>query len=162
MDKLDSEMNRFHSNKVVQSTDGLEKGRLNGKRRKTILRESNIYEILTGFESLSQTQKLNSLQFHLLQIGTMTKETLSPEYFDVLAPLTEIPTESEQNVPSICIDYGSFLDETNCSVPELEELPNPDLTELPSFLGKNYEARDCTRVLRSNSKSSSLFHPFSM
>ena len=78
MDKLDSEMNRFHSNKVVQSTDGLEKGRLNGKRRKTILRESNIYEILTGFESLSQTQKLNLLQFHLLQIGTMTKETLSP------------------------------------------------------------------------------------
>ena len=26
MEKLDSEMNRFHSQKVVQATDGLEKG----------------------------------------------------------------------------------------------------------------------------------------
>ena len=44
MAKLDSEMNRFHSNKVVESTDGLENGRLNSKRRQTILREK-IYMI---------------------------------------------------------------------------------------------------------------------
>ena len=37
MEKLDSEMNRFHSQKVVQATDGLEKGLINSKRRPTIL-----------------------------------------------------------------------------------------------------------------------------
>ena len=51
-----------------------------------------------------------------------------------------------------------ILDEPVCSVPELEELPiipNPDLREVPSFLGQNYESRDCTRVLRSHKK---LYH----
>ena len=32
MKKIDSEMNRFHSQKLVEETDGLEKGRLNTKR----------------------------------------------------------------------------------------------------------------------------------
>ena len=79
MEKLDSEMNRFHSNKIVQSTDGLENGRMNSKRRQTLLRESNIYDILVNFESLSQSEKITHLNFHLLQIGTLTKDTLSPE-----------------------------------------------------------------------------------
>ena len=35
------------------------------------------------------------------------------------------------------------MDETVCSVPDLEELPNPDSTDLPSFLGQNYQNRDC-------------------
>ena len=47
MKKIDSEMNRFHSQKLVEETDGLEKGRLNSKRRRTILREKNIAQILT-------------------------------------------------------------------------------------------------------------------
>ena len=46
INKLDSQMNRFHSQKVIEATDGLEKGRLNSKRRKTILRENNIFDIL--------------------------------------------------------------------------------------------------------------------
>ena len=57
--------------------------------------------------------------------------------------------------------FNSFLDETNCSVPDLEELPNPDMTDVPSFLGQNYGTRDCTRVLRSHKKASSSYHPFS-
>ena len=36
----------------------------------------------------------------------------------------------------ICINFSSFLDESICSVPDLEELPNPDLTEIPSFQDK--------------------------
>ena len=115
---------------------------------------------MTNFESLSQTEKLAQLQFHLLSIGTLHKDTLSSEYFDCLPPLTEI--ETEQNDPSICIDFNSFLDETSCSVPDLEELPNPDLTNCPSFLGQNYENRDCPRVLRSHKNSQSTYHPFSM
>ena len=159
MERLDSEMNRFHSNKIVQSTDGLENGRMNSKRRQTLLRESNIYDILVNFESLSQSEKLTHLNFHLLQIGTLTKDTLSPEYFDCLPPLTEIELEIEQNDPHKSIDFSSFLDETSCSVPDLEELPNPDMTNVPSFLGQNYESRNCTRVLRSH-KNSSAYHPF--
>ena len=45
-----------------------------------------------------------------------------------------------------------------CSVPDLEEIPNPDSTDYPSSLGQNYENRDCTRVLTSNVSKSS-FHP---
>ena len=68
-------------------------------------------------------------------------------------PLTEI--ETEQTEPT---NFSSFLDETVCSVPDLEEIPNPDSTDYPSFLGQNYENRDRTRVLRSNMSKSS-FHP---
>ena len=57
MKKIDSEMNRFHSQKLVEETDGLEKGRLNSKRRQTILREKNIAQILTEFEGLTQAKK---------------------------------------------------------------------------------------------------------
>ena len=84
MDELDSEMNRFHSNRLVQSTDGLEEGRLHLKRRKTIL------DILTKYEGLSQTTKIAHLQFNLLVIGTLNNASLSPEYFDWLPALTEI------------------------------------------------------------------------
>ena len=47
MERLDTEMNRFHSVKVNQATDGLENDRMNSKRRETILRETNISDILT-------------------------------------------------------------------------------------------------------------------
>ena len=79
-----------------------------------------------------------------------------------MPPLTELELETEQNDPTVCISFSSFLDETNCSVPDLEELPNPDLTDVPSFLGQNYQKRDCARVLRSHRKSSSTYHPFSL
>ena len=82
MDELDSEMNRFHSNRLVQSTDGLEEGRLHLKaslkRRKTILRETDILDILTQYEGLSQTTKIAHLQFHLLENGTLTNASLMP------------------------------------------------------------------------------------
>ena len=119
MKKIDSEMNRFHSQKLVEETDGLEKGRLNSKRRQTILREKNIAQILTEFEGLTQAQKIGGLQFHLLEVGTLTKDNLSPEYFEVLASLTEIATETELSVSLICINPSSFLDDTLCSVPDL-------------------------------------------
>ena len=47
----------------------------------------------------------------------------------------------------MCINFSSFLDESICSIPDLEELPNPDLTEIPSFLGQNYQTGDYGRVL---------------
>ena len=74
MEKLDSKMNRFHSNKILQSTDGLENGRMNSKRRQTLLRESNIYDILVNFESLSQSEKLTHLWMkHLVQFQIWKK-----------------------------------------------------------------------------------------
>ena len=70
--------------------------------------------------------------------------------------------ETEISVSPIFIDPSSFLDETHCSVPDLEEFPDPDSTNVPSFLVQNYENRDCTRVLRSNRKLRSSFHPCSV
>ena len=84
--------------------------------------------------SLQPNLKKVSLQFHLLEIVILTKKTLSPKYFNCLSPLTEIKTE--QTEPSICINVSSFLDETVGSVPDLEEIPNPDSTDYPSFLGQ--------------------------
>ena len=115
--------------------------------RKTILRETDIYDILTMYEGLSQTTIIAHLQFNLLEIGTLNNASLSPEYFDCLPALTEIEIQAEQNDPPICINFSSFLDESICSVPDLEELPNPDMTEIPSFLGQNDQTRDCGRLL---------------
>ena len=46
--------------------------------RKTILRETDIYDILTMYEGLSQTTKIAHLQFHLLENGTLTNASLMP------------------------------------------------------------------------------------
>ena len=55
-------------------------------------KELKFIEILKKFDSLTQSE-IASLQFHLLEIGTLNKKTLSPEYFNCLPPLTEIETE---------------------------------------------------------------------
>ena len=91
-------MNRFHKLKKIEATDSLKHGRLNSKRRKTILRENDIFDILKKFVSLTQSEKI--------------------------------------------------------------ELP--DSTDYPSFLGQNYENRDCTRVFWSNVSKSSLYPLHSM
>jgi len=44
----------------------------------------------------------------LLEISTLTKASLSPEYFVCLPVLTEIEIEAEQNGPPICINFSSF------------------------------------------------------
>ena len=36
---------------------------------------NNIFDILQKFESLTQSEKITSLQFHLLEIGTLTKNS---------------------------------------------------------------------------------------
>ena len=82
-------MNRFHSQKVIEATDGLEKGRLNSKRRKTILRENNIFDILKKFESLTQSEKIPPHSFICWKSAPSVKN-LRSEYFDCLPPLTEI------------------------------------------------------------------------
>ena len=86
-----SAKNLFQFQKLLEETDGFEKGRLNTKRRQTLLREKNISQILTEFESLTQAQKIDRLQFHLLEIGTLTRDNLSPEYFEVFPPLIGQP-----------------------------------------------------------------------
>ena len=96
-------------------------------------------------------------RLELNEIGTLTKKYLSPEYFDLLSPLTELESETEQNDPTVCISFSSFLDETNCSVPDLEELPNPDSTNVPII-----KHEIVLVYFRSDRKSSSNYHPFSL
>ena len=96
-------------------------------------------------------------RLELNEIGTLTKKYLSPEYFDLLSPLTELESETEQNDPTVCISFSSFLDETNCSVPDLEELANPDSTNVPII-----KHEIVLVYFRSDRKSSSNYHPFSL
>ena len=66
-------------------------------------------------------------------------------------PLTKL---NEQPEPVTFLSEKSFLDD---SIPELE--PIPTMTEIPSFIGQEYENRDCNRV-RTRSKSA-RFTPIS-
>ena len=93
--------------------------RIRPQHHNTILRETDIFDILTKYEGLSQTTKIAHLQFHLLENGTLTNASLNPEYFDCLPALTEIEIEAEQIDPPICINFRAFLDESICSVPDL-------------------------------------------
>ena len=77
---------------------------------------------------VSQTNKITHLQFHLLEIGTLTKASLSLEYFDCLSALTEIEIEAEQNDPPICINFSLFLDESICFKLFHLSIDHPNLT----------------------------------
>ena len=67
------------------------------------------------------------------------------------------PIEAETDITALpAFNECSFLDNTCSSIPDLETIPCPEITELPSFLGQNYESRDCTRVTRSKNKNSNL------
>ena len=55
-------MNRFHKLKNVEATDSLKHGRLNSKRRKNILSENDIFDILKT-NSLTQSEKMPPYSF---------------------------------------------------------------------------------------------------
>ena len=46
------------------------------------------------------------------------------------------------NDPQICINFSSFLHESFCSIPDLKELRNPGMTDIPSFEDKIIKTRD--------------------
>ena len=64
-----------------------------------------------------------------------------------MPPLTEIESGMEVTVLPVAFTETSVLDKlsTLSSIPDLEHIPCPEMTELPSFLGQNYETRDCCR-----------------
>ena len=84
---------------------------------------------------------------YLLETGTLTKKFRFFVISIVCHHFQKLKLNNALTVPPICINFSSFLNETVCSVPDLEKLSNPDSIDLPSFLGQNYENRDCTRVL---------------
>ena len=53
----------FGQKTTQKATDGLKHGELNSKRRETILRENNIFDILKKFESLTQSEKMPPYSF---------------------------------------------------------------------------------------------------
>ena len=145
-------MNRFHSQKLVESFEALNKGRLRKIRRKTLARESDLNEILSKFEGLPEAKKIDTLKYHILSCGTVCSDKLDPSFFDLLPPLEEI-SDIEFRIEPI-IAEKSFLDDTD-SIPDLEQVP--EMSEIPSFLGTEYQARQCGRVLRSGNVR---YHPF--
>ena len=70
-------MNRFHSQKKVEATDGLKHGELNSKRRETILRENNIFDILTSLSCLPNQKKLPPYSFICLKSALSVKKSQS-------------------------------------------------------------------------------------
>ena len=131
----------------MEAYEAVNAGRIRKRRRRTIARESSLLELLREFESLSKDLQIQHLHSHLLNLGTNASKKLDATYFDHLPVLTEINEVSE---PTICIPDKSFLDD---SVPDLEVIPV--MTEIPSFIGQNYENRDSKRVC-TRSKSARL------
>ena len=107
---------------------------------------------MKDFEKLSESRKLQNLHYHVLDCGTYTSEHCDPQYFDVLPLMDEIEIEPEISEKSF-LENSSFIDES-IDIPPLENLPN--LSEFPSFLGKDFGDRQCGRITRSRS---SRFNP---
>ena len=120
-------MKKVHPHKILERVE--------------VERTSFFRKFLDIFSHISWLTRRNRLKLLLNTINSIW-----------LPALTEIEIEAKQKDPLICINFSSFLDESICSVPDLDELPNPDMTEIPSFLGQNYQTRDCGRVLRSQKK----------
>ena len=59
-------------------------------RRETLLRQANLLQMLKDFEGLNESQKLENVHVHILNIGTYTSDKLNAAYFDKLPPLDEI------------------------------------------------------------------------
>ena len=93
----------------------------------------------------------------MLSCGTVCSKHLDPTFFDCLPPLTELESVMEITEPPAFTET-SFLDNTLSSIPDLEHIPCPEMTEIPSFLGQNYQSRDCSRVTRSKTNRST-FNP---
>ena len=75
-----------------------------------------------------------------------SKTSTNTGWFD---ELSDIEPSIEPIIPQ-----NSFLDDTD-SIPDLEQVP--EMTEIPSFLGSEYQARQCSRVTRSGNVR---YHPF--
>ena len=66
--RLDKEMHRFHSVKLIEAYDALNSGRLNKKRRRTLARESDLSGILSEFESLSESEQVENLEYLAVEL----------------------------------------------------------------------------------------------
>jgi len=150
--RLNNEMNLYHRKKVNLADAALNHGRMKCIRRQTIINQGSLSKSMKDFEKLSESRKLQNLHYHVLDCGTYTSEHCDPQYFDVLPLMEEIEIEPEISEKSF-LENSSFIDES-IDVPPLENLP--DLSEFPSFLGKDFGDRQCGRITRSRS---SRFNP---
>ena len=113
------------------------------------------------FEKLNASNKMQSLQFHVLSCGTYTSDVCDPQYFDVLPVLDELETEKSVLEPSIIVeksflDHSSIVDESLDTPPPLEIIPN--VSDIPSFLGSDFGDRQCGRITRSKSSRYNPIH----
>ena len=174
--RLNREMNLFHRKKVNYADAALNHDRMKSIRRQTLVNQDSLLNSLKKFEKISESQKIQNLHYHVLDCGTCTSDVCTPEYFDVL-PLVEVMEEivvevmeeivveeivveeivvevMEEIVVEPEISEKSFLENSgffdeSIDVPPLKIIP--DMTELPSFLGKDFEDRQCALITRSNS-----------
>ena len=115
------------------------------KKHKTLSREANLTQMINDFDSKSASDKVASLHYFILDVGTYTSGKLDPIFFDQLPPLTEVDLNPE--VEPI-ISEKHFLDATSI----VQQIEVPSFLDPPSL-------RDCPRKLRS-SRAKSRVHPF--
>ena len=110
-------------------------------RRETLAHQDSLSKSLKDFESLSEHNKLKNLKYHLLDCGTYTSDVCDPKYFDILPVLDEIEIEPL----------------SGDDIPPLEVIP--ESTELPSFLGTDFGARQSQKSGRITRSKSARFNP---
>ena len=146
--RLNSEMHLYHQQKVNLADADLNHGRMRTIRRQTLVHQDSLLNSLKEFEKLSESDKIQNLHYHVLDCGTYTSESCDPQFFSVLPLMEEIDIEPELSEKPF-LENSSFID-NSIDVPPLEDIL-PNMTELPSFLGKEFGDRQCGRITRSNS-----------
>ena len=144
-------MHSYHSQKLVENFEGLNHGRLRKIRRRTQVRQNSLYEKLSDFESLPESQQIETMQHHVLSCGTNASEKLDAAYFDCLPALEEISDIRQESI----ISEKSYIDDSYAdisNIPDLEVIP--EVSNLPSLLGLDYASRDCTHIFRSRTRHS--------
>ena len=122
--------------------------RMRAIRRQTLVHQDSLLNSLKEFEKFSDSDKIQNLHYHVLDCGTYTSEFCDPQFFSVLLLLEEIDMEPELSEKPFS-ENSSFIDNSIDIPPVKDILPN--MTELPTFLGKEFDDRQCGRITRSNS-----------
>ena len=107
---------------------------------------------------MSESDQLQNRHYHTLDCRTYTSSVCDPQYFAVLPLLDEIETENE-NVS--ILNEKSFLENNSLNdesvdIPPLEAIPV--ICDIPSFLGTDFEDRQCGRITRSKSSRYNPIH----
>ena len=65
-------MHSYHSQKLAECFEGINCGRLRKIRRRTLARQLSLYEMLSDYESLTESQQIQNMHWKKYRINGQT------------------------------------------------------------------------------------------